>query len=192
MKKALIGFGGHAKEVMFQMGETLPCFVDDEYVTDKTLPLSQFNPDEFEVMVAIGDSFLRNEMVKKLPKTTKFFSFIHSTSLISLESIDIGPGSFIGAFSILTTNIKIGSHCILNRSNHIGHNTTIGDFFSAMPGAIVSGNCIIGNNVYLGTNSSVKEKVKIHSNTMIGLNSGVVTNIEHYGVYGGVPAKKIK
>jgi len=32
MKKALVGYGGHAREVMAQMGVNLTCFVDDEYV----------------------------------------------------------------------------------------------------------------------------------------------------------------
>jgi len=34
MKKALIGYGGHAREVMAQMGRKLPCFVDDEFVDE--------------------------------------------------------------------------------------------------------------------------------------------------------------
>jgi len=192
MKRALIGYGGHAKEVMYQIGEFFPCFVNDEYVTEETFPLSKFDPDEFEVMIAIGDSLLRKKIVESLPKKTKFFTFIHPTSLISLDEVEIGPGSFVGAFSILTTNIKIGSHCILNRSNHIGHDSVIGDFFSAMPGAIVSGNCIIGDNVYLGTNSTIKEKIKVSSNIIIGLNSGVVNDIKEPGIYGGVPANKLK
>ena len=32
MKKALIGYGGHAREVMAQMGLKLTCFVDERYV----------------------------------------------------------------------------------------------------------------------------------------------------------------
>ena len=59
MKKALIGYGGHAREVMSQMGEILPCYVDDEYVNNNTLPLSTIDPIEYEFMVAIGDSKLR-------------------------------------------------------------------------------------------------------------------------------------
>ena len=42
MKKVLIGNGGHAREVMAQMGVNLLRFVDDEYVDKDTLPLSQF------------------------------------------------------------------------------------------------------------------------------------------------------
>ena len=76
MKKALIGAGGHAREVMMQMGDTFPCFVDDKYVNETTLPISSFNPDEYQVLVAIGDSTNRRNVVDSLPKETKYFSFI--------------------------------------------------------------------------------------------------------------------
>lgn len=191
MKKALIGYGGHAKEVMSQMGENLPCFVDDDFICQNTISLSKFNSKEYMVMVTISDPNKREEIIKKLPKDTKFFSFIHPTCLI-FDNVKIGYGSFIGAMSILMTNTKLGNHTILNRSNHIGHDTVIGNFFSSMPGAIVSGNCEIGNKVFLGTNSSIKEKIKICDNVTIGLNSGVVKNINDRGVYAGVPAYKIK
>lgn len=190
MKKALIGYGGHAREVMSQMGLKLTCFVSDQYVNDNTQPLSLFNPNEYVVMVAIADPRIRYDIVSKLPKETKYFTFIHPSALI-MDEVEIGEGSFIGANSILTTNIKIGNHTILNRGNHIGHDTIIGNYFSAMPGAIVSGNVRIHDVVYLGTNSSIKEKLTIRSFTTIGLNSGVVNDISVSGTYGGVPAKKI-
>jgi sugar O-acyltransferase (sialic acid O-acetyltransferase NeuD family) len=191
MKKALIGYGGHAKEVMAQMGLKLTCFVDEKYVDENTLPLSSFDPNEYVVMVAISDTFIRNRITDKLPKETKYFTFVHP-SVIIMGDVEIGEGSFIGINSILTTNIKIGKHAILNRSNHIGHDTEIGDYFSAMPGAIVSGDVRIHDCVYLGTNSSIKEKITIGSLVTIGLNSGVVNDITTCGVYGGVPATKLK
>ena len=191
MKKALIGYGSHAREVMSQMGETLPCFVDDKYLSDKTLPLSQFNPEEYEVMVAIANSKDRFDVVNRLPKNTKYFSWVHPTAIITGD-IQIGDGSFIGAYSILTTNIKIGKHAILNRGNHIGHDCEIGDYFSMMPGSIVSGNVKIYDCVYLGTNSSIREKLSIHSLSTIGMGSVVVSNINDSGTYVGVPSKRIK
>lgn len=192
MKKALIGYGGHAREVLQQIGIDIPCFVDDQFLTDKTFPLSELDVEKYEVMVAIANPTDRKNIVKSLPKNTKFFTFIHPTALILDKNVKIGEGSFVGAYSILTTNITIGSHCILNRSNHVGHDSIIGDYFSAMPGSIVSGNCIIGNEVYLGTNSSVREKITISDNVLVGLNSGIVSNINESGVYVGLPAKKIK
>lgn len=189
MKKALIGYGGHAREVMAQMGLKLTCFVDDQYVRheDNTVPLSLFNPDEYVVMIAISDPKVRFDISQKLPKETQYFTFIHPSVLL-MGNVEIGEGSFIGANSILTTDIKLGKHSILNRGNHIGHDSIIGDYFSAMPGAIVSGNVTIYDCVYLGTNSSIKEKLTIANGCTIGLNSGVVKDIKYSGTYGGTPA----
>lgn len=191
MKKALIGFGGHAREVMSQMGEKLTCFVDDQYVVEDTVSLSEFDPSEYSVMIAVADSKSRFDIVQRLSKETKYFSWIHPTALIMSNDICIGEGSFIGAYSILTTNIKIGSHAILNRSNHIGHDCKIGDYFSAMPGSIVSGSVKIGDCVYMGSNSSIREKTSIHSRVTIGMNAAVITDIQDSGIYVGVPSKKI-
>jgi sugar O-acyltransferase (sialic acid O-acetyltransferase NeuD family) len=191
MKKALIGFGGHAREVMCQMGKDLVCFVDDEYVSKDTKSISEFDPKKYKVMIAIANPEIRKQILSKLPKNTKFFSWIHPTSLV-LNNVEIGEGSFIGAYSIVTTDIKIGNHCILNRMNQIGHDCIIGDFFSAMPGAIVSGNVNIQDSVYLGNNSSIRENLTIHKDTIIGMNASVIKDITEPGVYVGVPSKKIK
>ena len=194
MIKVLIGNGGHAREVTAQMGyKSLSKFrfVDDQYVDENTLPLSQFDPTKYIVMVAVADPKDRFDIIQRLPKETKFFSFIHPTALL-MDDVEIDEGSFIGAYSILTTNIKIGKHAILNRGNQIGHDCRIGDYFSAMPGAIVSGNVTIYDCVYMGTNSSIKEKISVHSLTTIGMNSAVVKPIEEPGVYVGSPSKKIK
>ena len=194
MKKALIGAGGSAREIMLQIGVNLPCFVDDEYYKNdyNVFKLSEFNPHEYEVMITIGEPKLKSDLVNRLPKDTKFFTFIHPSAQLMSDDILIGDGSFIGANSIITCNVNIGKHSLLNRGVHLGHDSVIGDFFSAMPGSIISGNCVIGDRVYLGTNSSIKEKTKIIHDVIIGLNSGVVKNINECGVYGGTPSKKIK
>jgi sugar O-acyltransferase (sialic acid O-acetyltransferase NeuD family) len=193
VKKALFGYGGHAREVAMQIGGEITFFVDNAYVNGIAKPISEFDPLEYEIIVAVADPKERKKIVNRFPKYTQFFTFIHPTAIISQDfDVIIGKGSFIGANSIITTNITIGDHAILNRGNHIGHDCKIGDYFSAMPGSIISGNVNIGNNVYLGTNSSIKEKVSISENVTIGLNSGVVNNIFNKGVYVGTPARKIK
>jgi len=187
MKLALYGHGGHAREIAAQIEEEVTFFVDDQYSNDIAKPISTFDPKEYYMMVAVGDSKDRFDMVQKLPKETIYFTFIHPTALILDDNIEIGEGSFIGAYSILTTNIKLGKHTLLNRGNQIGHDTTIGDYFSAMPGAIVSGNVTIYDCVYMGTNSSIREKTSIHSLSTIGMNACVIKNIEQPGTYVGVP-----
>ena len=195
MRKALIGNGGHAREVQAQMDIELFRFVSDEYWKEgdnKLLPLSKFNPDKYVVMIAVANSKDREDIVNQLPINTQYFTFIHPTAQLMSNDITIDEGSFIGANSIITCNVKIGKHSILNRANHIGHDCRVGDYFSAMPGSIVSGNVNIGDKVYLGTNSSIREKINICDNVIIGLNTGVVKDIKESGTYAGQPIKKIK
>lgn len=195
MEKVLIGAGGFADEIKAQMGDfNMICFVDDEFYqpNQKNIkPLSEFSPSKYEVLIAVGDPNIRYNIVCKLPKETKYFTFIHKSAQLLGNNIDIGEGTIVCAGCIITTNCKIGKHSHLNLLTTIGHDNIIGDFFTTAPGAKVSGNCNIGNKVYLGTNSSVRQKLRICDNVTVGLNAGVVKDIEVEGIYVGVPAKKI-
>jgi len=192
MKLALYGYGGHAREVACQINKEVTFFVDDIYANDIAKPISEFNPKKYKMLVAVGDSRDRESIVAKLPKETKYFTFIHPTAQLMNDNIEIGEGGFIGAGSILTTNIKLGKHALLNRGNHIGHDTVIGDYFSMMPNAVVGGNVTVEDYVYLGSCSNIREKINISPDVIIGMNAAVVKNITEGGTYVGVPAKKIK
>jgi sugar O-acyltransferase (sialic acid O-acetyltransferase NeuD family) len=196
MKKAIIGAGGFAREVKAQMGDyTIKCFIDDQYWKENNeyiFPLSEFDPQEYEVVVAIGDPKTRYEIISRLPKETKFFVFKHPSAQILGNDVNVGQGSIICAGVIITTNVVIGDHAHLNLHTTIGHDCRIGNYFTTAPGAKISGNCDIGDYVYIGTNASVKEKTNICNESIIGLNAGVVKHITESGTYIGTPAKKIK
>lgn len=193
-KIALFGYGGHAREVAAQIGQPVTFFVDRKYARGKILSIDDFDPSEYAMMICVAEPVDRESIEARLPKETTYFTFVHRTALImDPDVVSIGPGSFVGAYSIITTNVQIGKHAILNRAVHIGHDTRIGDFFSAMPGAIVSGTCNLGDRVYLGTNSSVREKSKIDSDVTLGMNSCLVEkDYVTPGIYVGVPAKILK
>jgi len=195
MKKALIGAGGFADEIKAQMNEfDMICFVDDFYYKENNkniLPLSEFNPAEYEVLVAVGDSFLRKDLINRLPKETKYFTFIHSSAQILGNDVEIGEGSVVCAGTIITTNCIIGKHTHLNLHTTIGHDCRIDDYFTTAPGAKISGNNQIGECVYIGTNASTKQKLKISDNVVVGMNAAVVKDISEPGTYVGVPSRKI-
>lgn len=199
MKKGIIGAGGFGREVYWSLNpierNDTVFFVDDEYwdnSDEKILPLSLFESDKYEVIVAVADSKHRQRLVEQLPKKTKFFTHIHPSAQILADDVVIGEGSIICSGSILTTNIVLGKHSQLNLQTTIGHDCVIGDYFTTAPGAKISGNCNIGKRVYFGTNSSVREKIKICDDVVIGLNGGVVKNIYESGIYVGVPVTKIR
>jgi sugar O-acyltransferase (sialic acid O-acetyltransferase NeuD family) len=194
MKKlALIGAGGFANEIRAHMNQfDLKCFVDEKYYTpnsDNISPLSEFDPSEYKVTIAIGDSKARYDIVNRLPRETEYFTYIHPTAQIIGNDVQIGIGSIICAGVIVTTNCIIGDHAHLNLLTTVGHDCRIGNFFTTAPGAKISGNCNIGDRVYFGTNSAVKQKINVCDDVTIGLNSGVVKNIEKPGIYIGSPAR---
>jgi sugar O-acyltransferase (sialic acid O-acetyltransferase NeuD family) len=196
MKKGIVGAGGFGREVYWSLSLmeriNTKFFVDDKYwdgKNDLILPISKFNPSEYELVIAIGEPKDRFDMVQRLPKETKYFTHIHPSVQILGDDIEIGEGSIICAGTIITTNVKLGKHTHLNLQTTIGHDCKIGNYFTTAPGAKISGNCNIYDCVYVGTNASVKEKISIHSLTTIGSNAAVVKHIEVPGIYVGVPAK---
>ena len=191
MKLALFGNGGHAREVAAQIGKPISFYVDEEYIDEYSKSITEFNPKKELLMIAVANSEIRKEISLRLPNQTKYFTFIHPSAQILSKDIIIGEGSFIGANSILTTNISIGRHALLNRSNQIGHDSKIGDFFSTMPGSIISGNVTIGNCVYLGTNVSINQGINLTSSLTVGSGAVVTKDLPASGTYIGVPAKII-
>ena len=199
MKKGIIGAGGFGREVYWSLNpierNNTVFFVDDVYwdnSDDKILPLSLFETNKYEVVVAIADSYHRQRIVESLTKSTKYFTHIHPSAQIHGDDVEIGEGSIICAGTIITTNVKIGKHTHLNLITTIGHDCVIGDYFTTAPGVQISGNETIGNRVYFGTRSCMKQKLTICDDVIIGMNAAVVKNIEEPGTYVGVPSKKIK
>lgn len=188
MIKAIVGFGGYAREIAEYIGEEVPFFVHDEYVVEGCQPLSRLDTSVHQVIVAIGDPVDRERVVESLPSDTKFFTFIHPTATVGKKVI-LGEGSIVGPYSIITTEVIIGKHCILNLHNSVGHDCRLGDYFSAMPGAIVSGNVQAGHRVYMGSNSTIREGICISSDVTIGMNACVAKDCTESGLYVGIPAR---
>lgn len=202
MRKAIIGAGGFAREVYYSLDPIIrkDCrfFVEDEYyrggdmpptLTYRKLPISYFDPNVFEVVVAIADSSVRKRIVETLPKETLYFTHIHPSAIIMGDDVTIGEGSIICAGCILTTNINLGEHTHLNLGTTIGHDCNIGSYFTTAPGVMISGNCNIGERVYFGTMAMTKEKINICDDVIVGMNAGVTKDIKEAGTYIGTPAK---
>jgi sugar O-acyltransferase (sialic acid O-acetyltransferase NeuD family) len=194
LEPVLIGAGGFAREIVaevfLQKKMQLKCFVDDEYWVDGLYKISEFNPESQSALIAVGNPADKIKLLGKLPENTKFWNYISPNAYVN--NLTLGTGNFICAGVIITTNVKIGNHVHLNLQTTIGHDSVLGDFVTTAPSVNISGNVTIGKGVYLGTKSCIREKISICDNVVLGMNAGVVSDIEESGVYVGTPAKKIK
>lgn len=202
----IFGTGGFGKEVLGCYKDIIEangvanfnvCFmVEDEYFSVgevagvEVIRLSEFKPDLHNVVIAVGDPLLRRRIVTKLPEETSYATLIHPTVVIS-NTVSVGNGSVICAGCILTCDITLGVHTHLNLGTTIGHDCVCGDYFTTAPGCNISGNCRIGNNVYLGTAASLREKVQIFDNVVVGMGGIVLKDITKSGTYVGFPVREM-
>lgn len=95
---------------------------------------------------------------------------------------DFGPGLKIcHANVVIARQAKIGKNVIFHGNNCVGVKS---DSFLEAP--------IIGNNVDVGYGAMIIGNVKIADGSIIGAGSLVVKDIIEKGIYGGVPARRIK
>lgn len=107
-------------------------------------------------------------------------------------SVQHGVGcQFLGGCEI-TTNVRLGDFCIVNRSGQVGHDCTIGDFVSMNPQSCIGGCAQVLAGSELGAGCLVRQSIVVHHGAMIGMGAVVVKDVEPNTVVVGNPARPIK
>ena len=205
----IIGSGGFGREVAWLIERikarnktwNLVGFLDD----NPDLYRSQFDgypvlgnssylaENEVWAVCAIGSARVRKKVIERLSKSKRVkFATLIDPDVIMSNRVTIGEGSIICAGSIITVDIKIGRHVIINLGCTIGHDAIIGDYVTMYPNVNVSGMVEIGECTEAGTGTQIKQGVSICSNVIMGAGAVAVRNIDSAGTYVGVPVRKVK
>jgi sugar O-acyltransferase (sialic acid O-acetyltransferase NeuD family) len=147
-----------------------------------------------DVIVAIGNPRIKREVVTKL-NNTRLISFpvlVHPQAIIQdPDTIRLGAGSIITAGVIITTQVTIGQHVLVNLNSTIGHDVTIGNFSSIMPGANIAGSVTLGESVLIGAGANVLNNLNVGDDCRVGAGAVVTKNVEKGSTVIGVPAKRM-
>lgn len=185
----VIGAGGFADEVALYLrrsfnNATIVNYVHTGYVKDGLKDLHEIK-NGYLPFIAIGDPNTKERIVKQLGKME------YRTLVFGFSGSIIGEGSIVCPGTIITTNVEIGRHVIVNINCTVGHDSVIGDFSTLSPGVHVSGNVNIGRRCYVGTGAAIREKINICDDVVIGANAVVVKDITEPGTYVGNPLRKL-
>ncbi len=150
--------------------------------------------NELYIVLALGMPKTKRAVFQKIQnRKIKYPILIHPSVILGkAEYVRISEGSIICAGNIITTDIEIGKHVILNLACTVGHETKIGDFSSFMPTCNISGETNIGEATFWGTGAKIINRINVGNNVTIGAGAVVVGNIPDNVTAAGVPAKVIK
>ena len=152
------------------------------------------NKDNLFIWTLISTS-LNEKSINRLKKLNipiyKFAKIIHPTATVS-DLAKIGRGSTIHPNVNIGPNVVIGNHVHIFSQSIVGHDTHLSNYCFVANSVSIGAKIKAGKGVYFGSNSSIIEKLKIYTWTIIGLGSVLLKSVKEKSVMVGNPAKKIK
>ena len=151
------------------------------------------NYPDASFVVAVGSPRTRRALVNKMESCgdIRFATLIHS-SVLKSAYVEIGAGSMITAGCILTTQITLGRHVIVNLACTVGHDVVAGDFCTFAPMIAVSGNVNFGDGVEVGTGATIIQGLELGKGSFVGAGAVVSKNIAPNVLAVGCPARQVK
>lgn len=143
---------------------------------------------------AIGSAGVRELVIARLVEGNPDIRYatLIDPSVEMSEYVEIGEGSIICAHTIVTTNVTIGRHVIINLDCTVGHDAALHDFVTLYPSVNVSGITDIGRCSEMGTGSAIIQTRNVGDYSIVGAGAVVVRDIPARCTAVGSPAKPIK
>jgi acetyltransferase EpsM len=191
----IAGAGGLGSEIRDAVeanssGNTFAGFLDDsgggEDVIGKVNPESV--PADCSLILAVGDSRLRQLLYMRFESFTRWASVIHPSSFVSPRA-RIGGGSYIGAFAYVGPAAVLGNHSVINIQSQVGHDARFGSFVTLSPYAATNGGVTLGQGVFLATAATVAPGLTIGDWTSVSAGSRVTKSFGPCHLLHGNPAR---
>lgn len=157
-------------------------------VLGTTKDIDKYKDSNF--VCAVGASKIRKQIIDRLEGYR--FATIIDPSVEMSNFVEIGEGCIICAHTILTVNVKVGRHVIINLDCTIGHDAILEDFVTLYPSVNVSGQTHYGECVELGTGTQIIQGKNVGKGTIVGAGSVVVKDLPDECTAVGAPCKPIK
>lgn len=123
---------------------------------------------------AMGDSNWRKHYAEIIEeKGGEFISIIHPTSKVN-KTAKIGGGTIITAYSLISDNVTLGKHVMVQSFSNIGHDAVIENYASIGAYVFLGGYARVGEMSTMHTRSSIIPHKSVGNNCVVGIGSVVM------------------
>jgi sugar O-acyltransferase (sialic acid O-acetyltransferase NeuD family) len=200
----IVGAGGHAREVAWVAREAKEAWNVRGFLDDRPELAGCALGDasvlgviddwihypEAQFVVAIGDPRVRRAVVDRMRRQGQpIFAVLVHKSVAHSPHVRLAEGTVVMAGCVLSTDIEIGRHVILNQSTTVAHDCRIHDFCTVAPQVALSGNVTLGEGVEVGTGACVRQGLHVGRGAMAGMGAVVTRNVPEFELVIGSPAK---
>ncbi|MCG8513363.1 MAG: acetyltransferase [Halanaerobiales bacterium] len=208
MKVIIFGVGDFSKQLYYYISKCNEykieyfCVNKNYFSTNKFLnkdviifedDLKLLSVHEYKFILGVGYNNLRMRKIifdKIKQKGFDFINYINPTARIF--------GDIVGEGNIILPNVTVEPYSKINNNNVIWsnslicHDSIIGDHNFIAANSIIGGFSKVVESNFLGFNATIKDKIVVDKEVLIGAKSLVMRSPENYSVYYGIPAKKIR
>lgn len=123
--------------------------------------------------------------------TKRFVTLVHPSAFIA-PTATIGQGTVVAQNCVIMAGAVIGDHVKMLPQATISYGSSIGSYSTVSSGAVTLSDVSCGLSNYLGANVSIKERVSVGDNCILGMGAVVLRDVPANSVMVGNPARFLR
>jgi len=116
------------------------------------------------------------------------YSFVHSTAYVAV-SASLGENVMVFPHAIIEPRARIHDGVFVRSGAYVSHETEVGAYSYLAPRATFSGKVITGTHCFFGTNSTIRDRINIGDDVIVGAGAVVLRNLENGAVLKAAESK---
>ena len=202
----LVAASGLAREVMSvceATGRQVVGVLDDDPAKAGTafgsttvlgsLELARHHP-EAELLLCAGKGSVRRDLAVRLAVLgvgSDRYATVVDPSVRVPSTCSLGAGSILLGGVVLTADVGVGRHVVCMPHVTLTHDDDLADYVTLTTGVSLGGGVCVGEAAYIGMNASVRERLSVGADSVLGMGAVLVADQPPGTVYAGVPARHI-